>query len=97
AYFGEGADDLLQGRLRVVNMWRPIEPIDDYPLALAESTPFTKDNLVASDNIQSNFQGETFFGRHSLDYKWHYLSNQQPNEMYVFKIHDSNEDVPARS
>ncbi|XMA10384.1 hypothetical protein WAI453_003175 [Rhynchosporium graminicola] len=95
-YLKDNADDLLRGRLRVINMWRPIETIEDYPLALAESNSFTKANLVASDNIRSNFQGETFFGMYTPDYRWYYLSNQQPNEIYMFKIHDSKEEVQAK-
>jgi hypothetical protein len=77
-------------------MWRPIEPVEDYPLALVDATSFTKADLVASDNIRSNFQGETFFGMHSPRYQWYYLSHQQPNEMYMIKIHDSQSDVPAK-
>ncbi|CZT12940.1 uncharacterized protein RAG0_16585 [Rhynchosporium agropyri] len=68
-YLKDNADDLLRGRLRAINMWRPIETIEDYPLALAESNSFTKANLVASDNIRSNFQGETFFGMYTPDYR----------------------------
>lgn len=77
-------------------MWRPLEQVDDYPLALTDARSFTKEDLVASDNIRSNFQGETFFGRYTPYYKWYYLSKQQPNELFIFKIHDSKEDVTAK-
>ena len=70
--------------------------MEDYPLALADARSFTKGDLVASDNIRSNFQGETFFGKYTTDYKWNYLSNQQPNEVFMFKIHDSKPDVTAK-
>src|SRR3954452_8060390 len=44
------ADELLKGRVQVINLWRPIRgPLRDSPLAMADGTTVKPDDLVASD------------------------------------------------
>src|SRR6185312_7926403 len=46
------ADELLKGRVQVVNLWRPIRgPVRDAPLAMADGTTVAPEDLVASDLI----------------------------------------------
>jgi hypothetical protein len=46
------AEELLQGRVQVINLWRPIRgPLRDSPLAVCDVTTVAADDLVASDLI----------------------------------------------
>jgi len=55
------ADELLKGRVQVINLWRPIRgPVRDTPLAMCDGTTVAAANLVASDLIYPNRRGETY-------------------------------------
>src|SRR6202012_4022641 len=44
------ADELLKGRVQVINLWRPIRgPVVDTPLALCDAASVAAGDLVASD------------------------------------------------
>jgi hypothetical protein len=46
----EDADELLKGRVQVINLWRPINhPVYDVPLAVAEAASVRFEELVPSD------------------------------------------------
>ena len=49
------AEELLKGRVQVINMWRPINhPVYDAPLAVAEAPSVRFDELVPSDLVYPN-------------------------------------------
>ena len=55
------ADELLKGRVQVINLWRPIRgPLRDAPLAMLDGTTVKPGDLVASDLIYPNRSGETY-------------------------------------
>src|SRR5205807_7075659 len=46
---GDEAEELLKGRVQVINMWRPIRgPLRDAPLAVCDSRTVASDDLVPS-------------------------------------------------
>jgi hypothetical protein len=48
----EEADELLKGRVQVINLWRPIRgPLRDAPLAMCDGQTVAPGDLVASDLI----------------------------------------------
>lgn len=65
------ADELLKGRVQVVNLWRPIRgPLRDSPLALCDAASVASDDLVASDLIYPNRRGETYSLKFNSDHRW---------------------------
>jgi hypothetical protein len=49
------ADELLKGRVQVINLWRPLKgPLRDAPLAMCDGQSVAPDDLVASDLIYPN-------------------------------------------
>ena len=55
------AEELLKGRVQVVNVWRPIRgPLRDAPLAMCDGQTVEPGDLVASDLIYPNRSGETY-------------------------------------
>jgi hypothetical protein len=91
------ADDLLQHRFGVVNVWRPIRgPVLDSPLALCDAQTFTDDDLIASDLVYAHVRGETSRVEYRPTHRWYYFSEQQPDEVLLIRIHDSASDGRAR-
>src|SRR3954465_313422 len=58
---GDEAEELLKGRVQVINLWRPINhPVYDAPLAVAEAGSVRFEELIPSDLIYPNRVGETY-------------------------------------
>ena len=55
------AEQLLQGRVAIVNLWRPIgDTVQSSPLALCDSRSIALNDLVASDLVYPDKVGETY-------------------------------------
>jgi hypothetical protein len=88
------AEELLKGRVQVINLWRPINhPVYDAPLAVAEAPSVRFDELVPSDLVYRNRVGETYNVAFSPDHRWHYVKEQRPDEVLLLKCYDSRTDV----
>ena len=87
-------NDLLRGRVQVINLWRPINhPVYDAPLAVAEAGSVRADALVPSDLVYRHRVGETYNVLFNPAHRWHYLSEQRPDEVLLLKCYDSRDDV----
>ncbi|OCH88906.1 hypothetical protein OBBRIDRAFT_757363 [Obba rivulosa] len=93
-HLGDDADRLLKGRVRIINVWRPIgHPVYDKPLAVADWRTLDKEHdLVPVRLIYPNYEGSTYSVRYNPTHRWHYLSNQTPDEVLFIKCYDSEED-----
>jgi hypothetical protein len=93
-FLPDEAEELLRGRVQVINLWRPIDhPVYDAPLAVAEagSVPFA--DLVPSDLIYPHRVGETYNVVFNPAHRWYYLKEQRPDEVLFIKCYDSRTDV----
>jgi hypothetical protein len=96
-HLGSEADDLLNRRFGVVNLWRPIRgPVLDSPLALCDARSFSDDDLIASDLVYPHMRGETSSVEFKPDHRWYYFSEMQRDEVLLIRIHDSAADGRAR-
>jgi hypothetical protein len=88
------AEELLKGRVQVINLWRPINhPVYDAPLAVAEADSVAFSDLVPSDLVYRNRIGETYNILFNPNHRWHYVSEQRPEEVLFIKCVDSRTDV----
>ncbi|PVH88887.1 methyltransferase CmcJ [Cadophora sp. DSE1049] len=93
----EQAEYLLQGRVRIINVWKPLEnPVEDFPLAVCDSRTMDLDDLVECDHIRKKFTGATLYIHFNPGQKWYYLSQQKPNEALMLKIFDSQEGIEGK-
>jgi len=91
------ADELLKGRVQVINMWRPIKgPLRDAPLALCDARTVAADDLVASDLVYKNRVGETYSVTYNPAHRWYYAPELRRDEALLLKIMDSKDDGRAR-
>jgi hypothetical protein len=94
---GNDAEDLLQRRFSVINVWRPIRgPLEDAPLALLDATSMAADDLVATDLLYKDRVGEIYYVRHNPSHRWFYAPRMSRDEVLLFRCYDSLADGRAR-
>jgi len=95
---GEEAEELLKGRVQVINMWRPIrrEPLRDAPLAVCDSRTVAANDLVPSDLVYRERVGETYSVRYNPAHRWFYAPEMRRDEVLLLKIADTRTDISAR-
>ena len=92
------ADELLKGRVQVINLWRPIKgPVQDSPLAVCDATTIDLADLVPSDLVYQASRRRDLFGE---------VQSGAPlvlraaacsaDEALLLKCSDTKTDVPAR-
>ena len=88
------AERLLKGRVRLINVWRPIgHPVAHNPLAVADyRTLDTEHDLIPTQLIYPDRVGETFSVKFNPQLTWYFLSHQTPEEVTLIKCFDSEED-----
>jgi hypothetical protein len=93
----EEAEALLQGRVQIINLWRPIRgPLLDSPLAVCDARTVKPEELVGSDLVYPNRVGETYSVKFSPDHRWFYAPRMLADEVLLLKCYDSKTDGRAR-
>ena len=83
------AEELLKGRVRVINVWRPLNgPVQCSPLAFADSNTVTEEQCIAVEHRYPERMGETVSVVHS-DEKWYYWSGIDNEERILLECYDS--------
>ena len=91
------AERLLAGRVRIVNLWRPIRgPVFDRPLAMADGGSVAPDDLAATDLLYPDRTGEIYSVTYAPAHRWYYWSGMQPDEVLLLKCYDSARDGRTR-
>jgi hypothetical protein len=91
------ADELLKGRVQIINLWRPIRgPLQDAPLAVCDAGTVRFDELVGSDLVYPNRVGETYSVKYSPEHRWFYVPRMTADEVLLLKCFDSETDGRAR-
>ncbi|MDQ8728179.1 CmcJ/NvfI family oxidoreductase [Bradyrhizobium sp. LHD-71] len=93
----DAADDLLKGRVQVINLWRPIRgPLKDAPLAVCDARTVAFEELVPADLVYPHRVGETYAVRFSPQHQWFYFPDMTASEVLLLKCYDSKTDGRAR-
>ena len=91
------AESLVKGRVRVINLWRPIRgPVIDHPLAMADGSSLKLTDLVATDLLYRDRKGETYSVTFDQGQRWYYWSEMQPDDTLLLKCYDSDESGVTR-
>jgi hypothetical protein len=87
---GEDAEKLLQGRYRIINVWRPLNgPVLASPLAVASSYSVEDKDLIPIEHRYPDRTGETAGVVHNTAQKWNYLSGMRNDERLLLECFDS--------
>lgn len=89
------AERRLAGRHMLLNVWRPIVPVESAPFAVCDASTVQREDLFDSEVVG----GLGDFNRRSLwgfnlafapDHRWYWAPAMQPHEVLVFKLFDSD-------
>lgn len=84
------AEKLLQGRYRIINIWRPLNgPVQASPLALASSATVRDEDVVPVEHRYPDRVGWTAGIVYNEGQKWHYLSGMRNDERFFIECFDS--------
>lgn len=87
-HLGDEANRLLQGRYRIINVWRPLnkKPVESSPLAFASSHSVDDADVIPVEHRYANGYTEfTAAIRHNPPQKWYYLSGMTRNERLLLE------------
>jgi len=89
-HLGDDAEKLLQGRHRIINVWRPLNgPIASYPLGFASSSSVDESDLIPIEHRYPTRTGQTAGVRYNPSQQWHYLSGMRNDERLLLECFDS--------
>ena len=91
----DDAARLLQSRVRIINVWRPIaNPVAHNPLAVADWRTLDAGDLVPIELVYPDRTGATYGVNHNAahELEWYYLCGQTPEEVTLIKCYDSETD-----
>jgi hypothetical protein len=87
------AETLVQHPYAIVNLWRPIKgPVLDSPLAVCDARSVAPEDLIPSDLLFPERQGEIYSVRHNPNHRWFYAPQMQTDEILLLKCFDSRDD-----
>lgn len=93
----EDAEELLKGRVQIINLWRPIRgPLRDSPLAVCDARTVRFGDLVPTDLIYQRRIGETYSVKFNPEHRWLYIPEMTADEILLLKCFDSKIDGRAR-
>ncbi|MCJ1432400.1 hypothetical protein MMC27_001756 [Xylographa pallens] len=86
----EEADTLLEGRYRIINVWRPINgAVESFPLAVADSSTVRDEDLVGIEHRYPDRTGETAGVKYNEGQKWWYWSGMGDEDRLLLQCFDS--------
>jgi hypothetical protein len=95
--FPAEADELLEHRFAVINVWRPTRgPVQESPLTVCDAQTMGPNDLVAMDLIYPDRIGEIQSLRYDDRHRWLYFPEMQSSEVMLLKCFDSAKDGRAR-
>ena len=93
----EDADELLKGRYRIINVWRPLNgPVQASPLGFASARTVNDDDLIGVEHRYPHRTGETAQVRYNPGQKFYYWSGMENDERLMLKCFDSEDGVGQR-
>ncbi|KAK4166349.1 hypothetical protein QBC43DRAFT_286800 [Cladorrhinum sp. PSN259] len=97
-HMGDDSHKLLseKGRVRIINIWRPLHKVRSWPLALCDARTVNQRDLLTCDIVRRRYVGETLFAQYSEHQKWYYLSDMDQNDVVLIKVYDSDSEVEAK-
>jgi len=91
------ADELLQRRFAIIQVWRPIRhPVESWPLAIADAQSLSLADMVVTERRYPDRIGQTSGITYNPAHRWYWFPHMRPDEALVFKVYDSLKDGRAR-
>ncbi|KAF2724492.1 hypothetical protein K431DRAFT_343848 [Polychaeton citri CBS 116435] len=88
----EEANDLLARRVAFFNVWKPLNKVEEQPLAMCDVTSSPPDNYFKLHLRYRDRSGENYVMRYSPEHKWWYFPHMEPDKCIVLKTYESDTD-----
>lgn len=91
-HLGDDAEALLNGRYRIINVWRPLnpDPVESFPLAFASSATLEdKDVVPVEHRYRNGYTGQTAGIKFDPEQKWWYWSGMTGDERILLECFDT--------
>jgi len=99
ALLGEEADYWFSQRVVLMNFWRPITTVYRTPLALCDASTVVPDDLNDAE-VRGGLDDPDrpplygFNLSYNPAHRWYYVPQMRPDEMFAFKLYDSDASRP---
>ena len=91
------ADQLLQRRFAIIQVWRPIRlPVESFPLAICDARSLAAEDLLVSERRYPNRVGQTYAVLYNPAHRWYWFPQMRRDEAIIFKVYDSLKDGRPR-
>ena len=93
----ERAEELVKKRLVNINLWRPLRPVENMPLAVCDARSVEKSdfmNVRFGEGGQTSSIAETAGGFNlafNPQHRWLYYPHMQPDEVIAFRLFDTGD------
>lgn len=88
----EEADDLLTRRTAFINVWKPINKVEENPLAMCDVTSSPPEDFFKLYLRYRDRTGENYVMRHNDKHNWYYFPDMTPEQTILLKTYDSDKD-----
>ncbi|KAG9654767.1 hypothetical protein KCU64_g6996, partial [Aureobasidium melanogenum] len=86
------ADYLLAGRVRLINIWKPILcTVSRSPIAITDGREVNTQRDISKVDTGTPMR----HGHYRDGYRWYYMSEQAEEDVLLFKTYDSDPSVPS--
>ena len=90
------ADGLLSRRVAFFNVWKPVNLVEERPLAMCDVSTSPSDDFFKLFLRYRDRTGENYVMRHSPNHKWWYFPKMTPDQVILLKTYESETDGRAR-
>lgn len=90
----EEAEARLAGRHMLINVWRPLAPVESTPFALCDARTVHRADLFDSEIVGGlgglDFSLWGFNLAHAQGHRWYWMPDMGPDQVFAFKLFDSD-------
>ena len=90
------ADDLLKCRVAFFNVWKPLNKVEERPLAMCDVTSAPPEDFFKLHLRYRDRNGENYLMRYSPSHKWWYFPQMEADKVILLKTYESETDGRAR-
>ncbi|KAF2105693.1 hypothetical protein BDV96DRAFT_592134 [Lophiotrema nucula] len=94
--YGDKSEEMLQKRIRILNLWRPLVPIvQDHPIAVCDYRSTEPTDYIPTDLPSPYWEGEMLLLHYNPKHQWYFLKEMMDLELLVLKCFDSAAEMPG--
>ena len=84
------AEELLSRRVAFLNVWKPLNKVEENPLAMCDVQSSPSDDFFKLYLRYRERTGENYVMRHNPAHKWYYFPQMTPDKVIILKTYDSD-------